>query len=87
MPQATMRCVAGAAVLSLIVGSMAYEQSERSFKGREEAFRELAGDECLANDPFKIHVEDSEEGTITRIRRLQALHRVCHYSVTGVVEP
>jgi hypothetical protein len=77
------RCTLGAALLSSVVGGLSYGSAKAAGDRKEVAFRELAEDECMANDPF----DRPDEDTIGRIRRLQALHRVCHYSLTGEIEP
>jgi hypothetical protein len=85
MLRASMRCLAGAALLSAIVGGIAYAQAENNFKSREAAFQQLAQDACLANTPSSINSE-TQEDIVGRIQRLQALHRVCHYASTGQFE-
>jgi hypothetical protein len=76
------RCALGASLLSSVVGGLAYGAASRACDRKVEEFRELAGDECMANDPFSIRDED----TVQHIRRLQSLHRLCHYSLTGEIE-
>jgi hypothetical protein len=69
--------------MSSVVGGIAYALLEQGCKCSKEAVPgQLAEDECLANDPFRFSAfrKTPPSRTIGRIRRLQALHRVCHYS-------
>jgi hypothetical protein len=76
------RCALGGSLLLSVVIGLAYDAATKACDERVQQFRELATDECMANDPFSIRDED----VIQRIRRLQSLHRLCNYSLTGEIE-
>jgi hypothetical protein len=83
MPQTSIiRCALAASLMSAVVGGLAYGTASIAYDRKIDEFRELASDECMANDPFAIREEDVDQ----RIRRLQSLHRLCHYSLTGEIE-
>jgi hypothetical protein len=86
MPQTSMiRCTMGAALLSSVVGGLAYGTAKRECDTKEMEFRSVAEAECMANDPSVILNEEpkTEQDAINQVRRLQALHDVCTYGMTG----
>jgi hypothetical protein len=83
---ATLRCVTGAALMSSVVGGLAYATAERECEQQQENFRAMAQEECLANDPSSI-LNAPENATVQdelyRLRRLHSLHEVCAFGMAG----
>lgn len=83
--QATLRCVAGAAMFSSVIGGLAYGTAKRQCDEQRAEFIQLAQDECLANDPAAIINIDPKtvQDEVNKVRRLQTLHAICNYGLRG----
>jgi hypothetical protein len=84
MPQTSMtRCTMGAALMSAVVGGIAYGSAKSDCERSQEKFRELALDECLANDPGEIMNKpvESADDQIRITRRLTTLHAICAFGM------
>lgn len=79
------RCSMGAAMMSAIVGGLAYGTATRQCEQQQEKFRSMAQEECLANDPsaiLNVPENATEQDVINRLRRLNALHNICSFGLS-----
>lgn len=84
MPQTCVtRCVLAGALMSAVVGGLAYGTAEQKFDNQQEQFRQLAEEECLANDPasFLTPAMTSVQEADARLRRLHTLHKICSFAM------
>jgi hypothetical protein len=86
MSQTSMsRCVLSAAMMSVVVGGLAYGTAKQQCENQQEKFRVMAQEECLANDPSKLmNLPDNAtvQDEIDSVRKLRSLHDLCAFGLT-----
>lgn len=86
MPQSSVvRCAMSAAIMSAVVGGLAYATAEQRCEQQQQKLKEMAQEECLAVDPQQFlspKATDLAEVS-ARLHRLNALHEICSFAMAG----
>lgn len=86
MPQTSLtRCTMGAAMMSAVVGGLAYGTAKQQCENQQEKFRAMAQEECLANDPSRLmNLPDRHtvQDEIDSVRKLNSLHDLCAFGLS-----
>lgn len=70
----------GAALMSAVVGGLAYGTATQQYEKQASTLREVANDVCLSGLSAGPPTSPKDEAGIIRLERLA---RVCHFAETG----